>query len=46
MKPMIVRMLGTNSDEGREIMANSGVDVVLVDNLNQAADAIRAATGQ
>ena len=46
MKPMIVRMLGTNSDEGREIMVNSGLDVVLVDNLNQAADAIRAATGQ
>ncbi len=46
MKPMIVRMLGTNSDEGREIMANSGLDVVLVDDLNQAADAIRAATGQ
>jgi len=45
MKPMIVRMLGTNSDEGREIMANSGLDVVLVDDLNQAADAIRAATG-
>ena len=46
MKPMIVRMLGTNSDEGREIMANSGLAVVLVDDLNQAADAIRAATGQ
>ncbi|HIO64293.1 MAG TPA: ADP-forming succinate--CoA ligase subunit beta [Dehalococcoidia bacterium] len=46
MKPMIVRMLGTNSDEGREIMANSGLDVVLVDDLNQAADAIREATGQ
>ena len=46
MKPMIVRMLGTNSDEGREIMANSGLDVVLVDDFNQAADAIRAATGQ
>ncbi len=46
MKPIIVRMLGTNSDEGREIMANSGLDVVLVDDLNQAADAIRAATGQ
>ena len=46
MKLMIVRMLGTNSDEGREIMANSGLDVVLVDNLNQAADTILAATGQ
>lgn len=44
VKPMIVRMLGTNSDEGREIMANSGLDVVLVDNLNQAADAIQAAS--
>ncbi|MCH7800877.1 MAG: ADP-forming succinate--CoA ligase subunit beta [Chloroflexi bacterium] len=46
MKPMIVRMLGTNSDEGREIMANSGLDVVLVDNLIQAADAIRAANSK
>ena len=46
MKPMIVRMLGTNADEGRVIMAGSGLEVVLVDNLNQAADAIRAATGQ
>jgi succinyl-CoA synthetase beta subunit len=44
MKPMIVRMLGTNAEEGREIMANSGLDVVLVDNLNQAADAIQAAS--
>ena len=46
MKPMIVRMLGTNSAEGREIMANSGLAVGLVDDLNPAADAIRAATGQ
>lgn len=46
MKPMIVRMLGTNADEGRDIMANSGLDVALVDNLNQAAEAIQDAVGQ
>ena len=43
MRPMVVRMLGTNSDEGRDILANSGLDVVLVDDLNQAAKAIRNA---
>ena len=40
MRPMVVRMLGTNSDEGREILAGSGLDVVLVDDLNEAARAI------
>ena len=43
MRPMVVRMLGTNSDEGRETLAKSGLDVVLVDDLNQAARAIRDA---
>ena len=43
MKPMVVRMLGTNADEGRKTMADSGLDVVLVDDLNQAAEAIRNA---
>ena len=41
MRPMVVRMLGTNADEGRQTMADSGIDVVLVDDLNQAAEAIR-----
>ena len=41
MRPMVVRMLGTNADEGRQIMADSGLDVVLVDDLNEAAEAIR-----
>ena len=41
MRPMVVRMLGTNADEGRQIMADSGIDVVLVDDLNEAAEAIR-----
>ena len=43
MRPMVVRMLGTNADEGRQTMAESGLDVVLVDDLNQAAEAIRNA---
>ena len=41
MRPMVVRMLGTNADEGREILANSGLDVTLVDDLGGAAAAIR-----
>ena len=39
-KPMIVRMLGTNSDEGREILSNSSLDVTLVETLEDAANAI------
>ena len=42
MRPMVVRMLGTNSDEGREILAGSGLDVVLVDDLNEAAAQLKA----
>ena len=41
MRPMVVRMLGTNADEGRDILANSGLDVTLVNNLGEAATAIR-----
>ncbi len=41
MRPMVVRMLGTNADEGRDILANSGLDVTLVNDLGQAAAAIR-----
>ena len=42
MRPMVVRMLGTNADEGRETLANSGLDVVLVDDLGGAAEALQA----
>ena len=41
VRPMVVRMLGANADEGREILANSGLDVTLVDDLAQVAAAIR-----
>ena len=44
MRPMVVRMLGTNAEEGRDVLANSGLDVTLVDDLLQAADAIKAAS--
>ncbi len=42
MRPMVVRMLGTNAEEGRDVLASSGLDVTLVDDLIQAADAIKA----
>ena len=41
-RPMVVRMLGTNADEGRRILSGSSLDVTLVDDLNQAAEAIKA----
>ena len=40
MKPMIVRMLGTNADEGREILSNSDLNITLVNTLDEAATAI------
>jgi succinyl-CoA synthetase beta subunit len=42
VRPMVVRMLGTNAEEGRDLLAGSGLDVTLVDDLNGAAEAIRA----
>ncbi len=39
--PIVVRMLGTNADEGKEILATSGLGVTLVDDLNEAAQALR-----
>ena len=43
VRPMVVRMLGTNADEGRALLAGSSLDVTLVDGLNEAAKAIRVA---
>lgn len=42
MPPMVVRMLGTNADEGRKLLEKSPLDVTIVDDLNQAARAIKA----
>ena len=39
--PLVVRMLGTNVVEGKEILAASGLPVVFADTLTEAADAIK-----
>jgi len=41
VRPMVVRMLGTNSDEGREILSQSSLNVILVDTLGEAAAEIK-----
>ena len=41
--PLVVRMLGTNVEEGRGILADSGLTITLVDTLLEAAHAIAAA---
>jgi succinyl-CoA synthetase beta subunit len=41
VRPMVVRMLGTNSDEGREILSKSSLNVLLVDTLGEAAAEIK-----
>jgi succinyl-CoA synthetase beta subunit len=42
MRPMVVRMLGTNSDEGRSLLTESNLNITLVHTLDEAADAIKA----
>ena len=39
-RPMVVRMLGTNSEEGREILTSSKLEVTIVETLDEAAEAI------
>jgi len=39
--PLVVRMLGTNVDEGKEILANSGLTVTFANTLTEAAEAIQ-----
>ena len=39
--PLVVRMLGTNVDEGKQIMAESGLAATMVDTLEEAAAAIK-----
>ena len=41
--PIIARMMGTNVDEGRQILLDSGLDVTIVDTLKDTAEALRAA---
>ena len=39
--PLVVRMLGTNVDEGKQILAESGLAAAMVDTLEEAAAAIK-----
>ena len=39
--PLVVRMLGTNVVEGKDILGTSGLPVVFADTLTEAADAIK-----
>lgn len=43
-KPLVVRLEGTNVEEGKQIMADSGLDIIPADNLADAATKIVAAT--
>ena len=43
-KPLVVRLEGTNVEEGKRIMAASGLDIIPADNLADAAAKIVAAT--
>ena len=40
--PLVVRLEGTNVDEGKEIIEQSGLNVITADNLNDAASKIVA----
>ena len=39
--PLVVRMLGTNVDEGKQILSDSGLAATMVDTLEDAASAIK-----
>ncbi len=41
--PLVVRMLGTNVDEGKQILRDSGLGVIFAETLGEAADAIKQA---
>jgi succinyl-CoA synthetase beta subunit len=41
--PLVVRLAGTNVEKGREILANSGLDIIPADDLNDAAEKAVAA---
>ena len=39
--PLVVRMLGANADEGKDILAKSGLNATMADTLQEAAAAIK-----
>lgn len=40
--PLVVRMLGTNAEEGRQVLSESGLNVTIAHTFNEAAEALRA----
>ena len=40
--PLVVRMLGTNAEEGRQVLSESGLDVTIAYTFGEAAEALRA----
>ncbi len=43
--PLVVRLEGTEVDEGRKILAESGVDIITAEGLTDAAKKVVAAAG-
>ncbi|MBT8043521.1 MAG: succinate--CoA ligase subunit beta, partial [Verrucomicrobiae bacterium] len=43
--PLVVRLEGTNVEKGRELIANSDLDVITAESLNDAAEKAVAAVG-
>ena len=41
--PVVVRLEGTNVDKGRELLANSGLDIIVADDLTDAAKKVVSA---
>jgi malate-CoA ligase subunit beta len=41
--PLVVRLAGTNVDEGRKILKDSGLDLITADTLTEAAEKVVAA---
>ena len=44
-QPLVVRMLGTNLEDGKQILADSGLNVTFTDTLTEAAAALSAGAG-
>ena len=42
--PLLVRMLGTNVEEGKSVLANSGFDVTFADSLGEVVQKMKTAT--
>ena len=43
LRPMVARLLGTNAEQARELLSQSSLDVALVEDFAEVAEAIKAA---